>query len=76
MHCSFRPVALRLPLTEVAALAAATARSFFSGYRRERPLAFAFRLSLRAVAANAQMGWTATAEFPEAGGQKRFTLTI
>ena len=66
MPSSFRPVALRLPLTEVAALAAATARSFFSGYRRERPLAFAFRLTLRAVPTNAQMGWTAAAELPEA----------
>ena len=70
MHCSFRPVALRLPLTAVAALAAATARSFFSGYRRERPLAFAFRLSLRPAPANAQMGWTAAAELPAAGREK------
>ena len=66
MPSSFRPVALRLPLTEVAALAAATARSFFSRYCRERPLTFAFRLTLRAVPANAQMAWTAAAELPEA----------
>jgi hypothetical protein len=69
MPSSFRPVALRLPLTEVAALAAATARSFFSRDRRERPLAFAFRLSLRAIHANAQMGWTTAPEFPESGRQ-------
>ena len=65
MQCSFRPVALRLPLTEVAALAAATARSFFNGHRRERPLAFGFRLSLRAVPAKMQMGWTEASELPE-----------
>jgi hypothetical protein len=65
MPGSFRPVPLRLPLTEVAALAAATARCFFSGNRRERPLIFAFRLSLRAVPANAQMGWTEITELPE-----------
>jgi len=64
MPSSFRPVPLRLPLTEVAALAAATARSFFSGNRRERPLAFAFRLRLRAIPANAQMGWAETSNLP------------
>ena len=65
MPSSFRPVALRLPLTDVAALAAATARSFFSRNRRERPLAFAFRLRLQAVSANAQMGWTEASGLPE-----------
>jgi hypothetical protein len=72
MHCSFRPVALRLPLTEVAALAAATARVLF----RERPLALAFRLTLQVVSANAQNGWTAARVPLRTQHEGRMKLTI
>ena len=51
MHCSFRPVALRLPLSDVAALAAATARALFPRSRRDRPLTLTYRwrLHVRAI---------------------------
>ena len=66
MQNSFRPVALRLPLSDVAALAAATARAFMDRRRRDRPLAFGFRLHLRAIAARGSIGWTDACGVPKA----------
>lgn len=48
--CSFRPVALSLPLSEVAALADAMARALLHRPRRPRTLALAFAYRLRAGA--------------------------
>jgi hypothetical protein len=62
MQSSFRPVALRLPLSDVAALAAATARLVTGRWRSERALGFAFRLRLRAVAVKAEMRWINASE--------------
>lgn len=47
MQTSFRPVSLRLPLSDVAALASATARVFAGRWRQGSPLAFAFCFRLR-----------------------------
>jgi hypothetical protein len=59
---SFRPVALRLALSDVAALAAVTARTL----AMRRPLAVAFRLRLRLAPAALQPGWTKVLELPAA----------
>lgn len=58
MPNSFRPVAFRLPLSDVAALAAATARALAFRWRRDRPLAFGFRLSLVSAGTLRGAGWT------------------
>jgi hypothetical protein len=56
----FRPVALRLPLSEVAALADATARALIVRSPRQRAddltLAFAFRLQRPAALVRFQLG--------------------
>ena len=65
MQSSFHPVALRLPLSEVAALAAATARAFLPRWRRDRPLAMAYRLRLRPGVVHALAGWTDAPALPE-----------
>lgn len=67
MQNSFRPVALRLPLSDVAALAAATARSLAGRWRRDRTLVFAFRLRLRPSVAGVLSGWTKPSALPAAG---------
>ncbi len=64
MQNSFRPVALRLPLSDVAALAAATARSLTGRWRRDRTLVFAFRLRLRLALAGMESGWTKAPALP------------
>jgi hypothetical protein len=56
MQSSFRPVAIRLPLSDVAALAQATAATLLHRCLGLR-FAFAFRLRLRAVAGNALVDW-------------------
>jgi hypothetical protein len=48
MQSSFRPVAFRLPLSEVAALADAGARAMLHRWRHGARLAFGFRIELRA----------------------------
>jgi len=65
MQSSFRPVALRLALSDVAALAAATARDFFDRRHHDRPLALAFRLRLRSLAPLPLAGWTDAAVLPD-----------
>jgi hypothetical protein len=65
MQSSFRPVALRLSLSDVAALAAATARGFVDRWRRDRPLALALRLRLRSLAPLPKAGWTDAAALPD-----------
>ena len=65
MQNSFRPVALRLPLSDVAALAAATARALATRWLRDRPIAFAFRLRLRMAPPAPLPGWTNAHGFPE-----------
>ncbi len=65
MQNSFRPVALRLPLSDVAALAAATARALATRWLRDRPMAFAFRLRLHMAAPAPMPGWTNANGFPE-----------
>ncbi len=59
---SFRPVALRLALSDVAALAAATARALAT----RRTMAVAFRLRLRLAPIALQPGWTKELELPAA----------
>ena len=66
MQNSFRPVALRLSLSDVAALAAATARALMVRWRRDRPLSFGFRLRLEPAAPRARIGWTEAHETPKA----------
>lgn len=61
MHSSFRPVSLRLSLSDVAALAAATARTLADRWRCDRPQGFGFRLRLYAVAAKTELRWVDTA---------------
>ena len=65
MSSSFRPVALKVPLSDVAALAAATARVLAANWRRDRPLVFAFRLRLKAIPVGAQVGWAIAAVLPK-----------
>ena len=71
MPSSFQPVALKLPLSDVAALAAATARVLAADWRRDRPLFLAFRLRLRAIPAGAQLGWANAAAVPERSTKTR-----
>lgn len=47
MKSSFRPVAFRLPLSEVAALADAGARAMLHRWRHGARLVFGFRIQLR-----------------------------
>lgn len=65
MQNSFRPVALRLPLSDVAALAAATARALATRWLRDRPISFAFSLRLRMGQAALQPGWTDAGGLPK-----------
>lgn len=65
MQNSFRPVALRLPLSDVAALAAATARALATRWLRDRSIAFAFRLRLRMSPPAALPGWSNANGLPE-----------
>jgi hypothetical protein len=64
MQNSFRPVALRLPLSDVAALADATARAIAPRRRRDQTPAFAFRLRLRLAPASTHPGWTMASAIP------------
>jgi len=66
MQNSFRPVALRLSLSDVAALAAATARALMVRWRRDRPLSFGFHLRLKPAEPSARIGWTEAREAPKA----------
>lgn len=66
MQNSFRPVALRLPLSDVAALAAATARALATRWLRDRPIAFAFRLRVPMCQPGLHRGWANASAFPKA----------
>lgn len=57
MQNSFRPVALRLPLSAVAALAAATARHLAGRRPWPGPLAVTFRFRLPAIGSGGPSGW-------------------
>ena len=57
MQNSFRPVALRLPLSAVAALAAATARHLAGRRSWTGPLAVVFRFRLPAIGSSGPAGW-------------------
>jgi hypothetical protein len=66
MHCSFRPVALRLPLSDVAALAAATARVLLPRWSLDRPFALTYRWRLQVRAIRPLGGWTDASDPPAA----------
>jgi hypothetical protein len=52
-------------LSDVAALAAATARALATRWLRDRPITLAFRLRLRMAPPAPQPGWTNASAFPE-----------
>jgi hypothetical protein len=67
----FHPVALKVPLTDVAALAAATARVLATPWRRDRPPILAYRLRLRAIRVGVQLEWANASAAPEKLDQRR-----
>ena len=66
MQTSFRPVSLRLPLSDVAALASATARVLAGRWQQGSPLAFAFRLRLSSAHRSRESGCTKPGVVPAA----------